>query len=226
MDALSAWLQHIGLARYTQLFLDNGIELDSLRLLDETDFEKLGVLLGHRRKLIKAIAELEKTAAQRPSIEAPASSERLQDSGVERRHLTVMFCDLVGSTRLSQQLDPEQLRELMRAYQQVCGTVIQRYDGHVAQYLGDGLMVYFGWPRAHEDDAERALRASLDIVAEVKAINASSPLQVRVGIATGSVVVGETGGGDASVPKLAVGETPNLAARLQGLARADQVVIG
>jgi class 3 adenylate cyclase len=137
-----------------------------------------------------------------------------------------MFCDLVGSTELSQKLDPEALRELMRAYQQACGAVIEKYDGHVAQYLGDGLMTYFGWPRAHEDDAERAVRAGLEIIEAVKHVAAPEPLQVRVGIATGPVVVGETGDGDASVPKLAVGETPNLAARIQGLAQADQIVIG
>ena len=137
-----------------------------------------------------------------------------------------MFCDLVGSTELSQQLDPEALRELMRAYQKACGEVIEKYDGHVAQYLGDGLMTYFGWPRAHEDDAERAIRAALEIVETVKQISAPETLHVRVGIATGPVVVGETGAGDASVPKLAVGETPNVAARIQGLADADQIVIG
>ena len=136
-----------------------------------------------------------------------------------------MFCDLVGSTALAHKIDPEQLRDLMRAYQQACGVVIEKYDGHVAQYLGDGLMVYFGWPRAHEDDPERAVHVSLEILQAVKTVRAPSPLQVRVGIATGPVVVGETGGGDASVPKLAVGETPNLAARLQGLAGADEIVV-
>jgi len=229
MDALSAWLEHIGLERYAQVFVENGIELDSLPLLNEGDLEKLGMLLGHRRKLRKAIAELNRTqasAATRQAIQDPVLSERSSGSAVERRQLTVMFCDLVGSTQLSQQLDPEQLRELMRAYQQACGAVIERYEGHVAQYLGDGLMVYFGWPGAHEDDAERALRAGLELVSGVKGIKTSSQLQVRIGIATGPVVVGETGAGDASVPKLAVGETPNLAARLQGLANADHIVIG
>lgn len=143
----------------------------------------------------------------------------------ERRQLTVMFCDMVGSTALSHSLDPEALRELMAAYQATCKAVVDKYQGHIAQYLGDGLMVYFGWPRAHEDDAERAVRASMEIVDAVKKVAASSPLGVRIGIATGAVVVGETGDGDASVPKVAVGETPNLAARLQSLAGVDQIVI-
>ena len=137
-----------------------------------------------------------------------------------------MFCDLVGSTALSEQLDPEDLRTLMQAYQKAAGTVIERYGGHVAQYLGDGLMTYFGWPQAHEDDAERAVRAGLEIVDAVKSVEAPEPLRVRFGIATGPVVVGETGAGDASVPKLAVGETPNLAARIQGLAGPDEVIVG
>ncbi len=146
--------------------------------------------------------------------------------GGERRQLTVMFCDLVGSTALTQKLDPESLRDLMQAYQQACRAVIDKYDGHVAQYLGDGLMVYFGWPKAHEDDAERAIRASLEIVEAVKKVRlAIEPLRVRIGIATGPVVVGETGGGDPSIPKVAVGETPNLAARMQGLSEPDQIVI-
>ena len=144
----------------------------------------------------------------------------------ERRQLTVLFCDLVGSTALSQQLDPEQLRELMRVYQEACRQVIETYDGHVAQYLGDGLMVYFGWPHAHEDDAERAVRTSLEIIEAVKHVTAPAPLHVRIGIATGSVVVGETGAGDASVANVAVGETPNLAARLQVLAGSDEIIIG
>ena len=144
----------------------------------------------------------------------------------ERRQLTVMFCDLVGSTALSEAMDPEDLRALMAAYRQAAGDVVSRYDGHVAQYLGDGLMVYFGWPRAHEDDAERAVRAGLEIVGAVKQVDAPKPLQVRVGVATGPVVVGEGSDDQAQANKLAVGETPNLAARLQGIAGPDEIVIG
>ncbi|HYN78739.1 MAG TPA: AAA family ATPase, partial [Lamprocystis sp. (in: g-proteobacteria)] len=147
------------------------------------------------------------------------------DSVGERRQLTVMFCDLVGSTALSTHLDPEELRDLIQAYRKACGDVVARYDGHVAQYLGDGLLIYFGWPSAHEDQAERAVRAGLEIVRAVNTIRAASPLAVRVGLTTGTVVVGEASGADNSESKLAVGEAPNLAARLMSLAGPDQVVI-
>ena len=143
----------------------------------------------------------------------------------ERRQITVMFCDLVGSTALSTTLDPEDLRDVMAAYQRATALIIERYDGHVAQYLGDGLMIYFGWPVAHEDAAVRAVRASGEIIESVKDVSAPKQMQVRIGIATGPVVVGETGAGDAAVPKAAVGETPNVAARMQGLAGPDEIVI-
>ena len=161
-----------------------------------------------------------------PPTGAPAGEgAALSSPSGERRQLTVLFCDLVGSTALSQRLDPESLGELLRGYQRTCGAVIDDYNGYVAQYLGDGLMVYFGWPRAHEDDAERAVRAGLEIVQAVKQVDAPEPLRVRIGIATGPVVVGETNAGGASASKLAVGETPGLAARLQGLAGADEIVV-
>jgi len=224
MSSVRDWLKGLGFAQYADRFEADDIDLDVMPSMSDSDLEKLGVSMGHRKKLLKAIAQLNEAA------EAVASPEtvvpRASTDSAERRHLTVMFCDLVGSTELSQQLDPEALRELMRSYQQCCGAVIEKYDGHVAQYLGDGLMTYFGWPRAHEDDAERAVRAGLEIAEAVKVVESPSPLNVRVGIATGPVVVGETGDGDASVPKLAVGETPNLAARIQGLAGPDQVMIG
>ena len=153
------------------------------------------------------------------------SSSEARSPEAERRQITVMFCDLVGSTALAEKLDPEDLREVMAAYQKAAGAVIERYEGHVAQYLGDGLMVYFGWPQAHEDDPARAIQSSLDVIDAVNGVDAPYPLQVRIGIATGPVVVGESGAGDASVPKAAVGETPNVAARLQGLAGPDEIVI-
>src|SRR5690349_8124276 len=136
-----------------------------------------------------------------------------------------MFCDLVGSTALSERLDPEELRDLMQSYQHACREVVRGYEGHVAQYLGDGLMVYFGWPRAHEDDAVRAIRAGLEVTEAVSKLASSTPLRARVGIHTGLVVVGETGQGDASIPKGAVGDTPNIAARLQVLAEPGCVVV-
>ncbi|HUU74370.1 MAG TPA: adenylate/guanylate cyclase domain-containing protein, partial [Burkholderiales bacterium] len=217
---LKDWLETNGLGKYAELFAENEIDFDLLPRLSKSDLDELGLPVGAKRRLVDAIATLATPSPQ------PVPGEAVEPGHAERRHLTVMFCDLVGSTELSQKLDPETLRELMRSYQQCCGAVIEKYDGHVAQYLGDGLMTYFGWPRAHEDDAERAIRAALEIVEAVKQVPAPEPLRVRIGIATGPVVVGETGAGDASVPKLAVGETPNVAARIQGLAGADQVMIG
>ncbi|UCH48672.1 MAG: AAA family ATPase [Betaproteobacteria bacterium] len=223
MQSISAWLESLGLEQYAQAFADNDIDFELISDLSDLDLEKIGVSsLGHRKKLLKAIAQLGETSAAPPA----GAAQPLATDNAERRQLTVMFCDLVGSTLLSQKLDPETLRELMQVYQKNCSQVIEKYDGHVAQYLGDGLMVYFGWPRAHEDDAERAIRAALEIVELVKNVPAPEPLQVRIGITTGPVVVGETGDGDASQPKIAVGETPNLAARFQGLANADEIVIG
>jgi class 3 adenylate cyclase len=208
MTAIRDWLAGLGLEEHAEAFEANAIGLDHLGDLDHALLKEIGVAaVGHRVDILKA--------AQAP---APAPAQTRE---AERRQITVMFCDLVGSTALSEKLDPEDLRTLMQGYQQAAGRVIERYGGHVAQYLGDGLMTYFGWPQAHEDDAERAVRASLDIVDAVNAME----LHVRIGIATGPVVVGETGAGDASVPKLAVGETPNLAARLQGLAGPDEIIV-
>src|SRR5262249_8372317 len=151
--------------------------------------------------------------SQIPRSQVP--SQETFTAEAERRQLTVMFCDLVDSTALAEHLDPEVLRDLMQVYQRTCGEIISRYEGHVAQYLGDGLMVYFGWPRAHEDDAARAIRVGLEVTHAVSRLTVPSPISARVGIHTGLVVVGETGRGDASIPKAAVGETPNIAARLQ-----------
>jgi class 3 adenylate cyclase len=158
----------------------------------------------------------------------PAGAPRTPNAA--RRQLTVLFCDLVDSTALSSQLDPEDYREVVRAYQESSAVVIQRFDGHIAQYLGDGLLVYFGYPQAHEDDAQRAVRASLGIVEALGALNARLEsrhgvrLAVRLGIHTGLVVVGEMGGGNRQ-EQLALGETPNVAARLQGLAAPDTVLV-
>src|ERR1700730_14773206 len=156
------------------MFESHGIDLHSLPLLTESDLANLGVLLGHRRLLMKAISTLDGARSEPVAV-------RLPGRDAERRQLTVLFCDLVGSTELAQRLDAEVLRELMRAYQQACGQVISQYAGHVAQYLGDGLVVYFGFPEAHEEDAERAVRAALDIVAAVHRLSGASPLQVRIG---------------------------------------------
>ena len=235
MQSISEWLQALGLERYTKVFDENGFDLEAMALVTDSDLEKLGVLLGHRRKLIKAAAELNGTAspALAPEAEAsrvtpaPAASD---GTAAERRQLTVMFCDLVGSTQMSERLDPEDLREVIRAYQESAAQVIERFGGHIAQYLGDGLLVYFGHPLAHEDDAQRAVRAGLGIVAAMTDLSArlmkktQVRLSVRIGIHTGVVVVGEVGGG-ARHEQLALGDTPNLAARLQSLAEVGSVVL-
>jgi class 3 adenylate cyclase len=220
MSDIRPWLEELGLGQYGDAFEENRIDVDILVDLTDSDLKDLEIPLGDRKRILKA------AGGHEISNQQVAETAGVGNAEAERRQITVMFCDLVGSTRLSEELDPEDLRALMQAYQQAAGGVIERYQGHVAQYLGDGLMTYFGWPMAHEDDAERAVRASLEIVETVQEVEAPSPLHVRIGIATGPVVVGETGAGDASVPKLAVGETPNLAARLQGLAGPGDVVIG
>jgi len=230
-SSIETWLHDLGLGEHQTLFAENHIDFDVLPELRPEDLRDLGLPLGHQKRLLRAIDALDGTEASVHKADtpvpdaAPPDADRFANPEGERRHITVMFCDLVDATAFSEQLDPEDLRGLMQAYQKVCGTVVERYGGHVAQYLGDGLMVYFGWPRAHEDDAERAVRSGRDIVGAIKTIEAPRPLQVHIGIASGTVVIGETGGGDASVPKLAVGETPNLAARLQGVAGPDEIIM-
>src|SRR5713226_672464 len=178
---------------------------------------------GGKSEKVKRVKREEQQAIQTRDV-------RLTEA--ERRQLTVMFCDLVGSTALSEQLDPEELRDVVRAYQQTSAPVLDRYDGHIAQYLGDGVLVYFGYPLAHEDDAQRAVRAGLGIIealqqAQVQppvGAHSCAPLHVRIGIHTGLVVVGEIGSSEKR-EMLALGETPNIAARVQGLAEPDTVVI-
>ena len=228
MTPFGTWLDEIGLGSYDVVFASNKVDFDVIRSLSDTDLRELGLALGDRKRLLQAVARLDGQHAAITStpVAVPATGldEDAVSRGGERRQLTVMFCDLVGSTALGEKLDPEDLRSLLHAYRTLCGDVIARYDGFVARYVGDGILTYFGWPTAHEEDAERALRAALEIVHTVKRASSTEDLSVRIGIATGPVVVGETAGtGDQS--KLAVGSTPNLAARLQGLAVADQIVI-
>jgi class 3 adenylate cyclase len=230
MPPFGTWLAEIGLGRYDQVFAANEIDFDVIRSLTDADLRELGLALGDRKRLLQAVARLDEQPADTSTqsvapapVWRPAHEDAVSHSG-ERRQLTVMFCDLVGSTALSEKLDPEELRGLLHAYRTLCGEVIARYDGFVARYVGDGILTYFGWPTAHEEDAERAVRAALEIVHTVKRASSTEDLSVRIGIATGPVVVGEAAGaGDQS--KLAVGSTPNLAARLQGLATAGQIVI-
>ena len=181
MTDVRAWLERLGLAEYAEAFEIHKIDGGVLPDLTEQDLVELGLPIGPRRKILVALRAL----AKRTTDDAPRSPDAPR-RGVERRHITVMFCDLVGSTRLSEALDAEELRNVMQGYQQAAGAVINRYAGHVAQYLGDGLMTYFGWPTAHEDDAERAVRAGIEIVEAVKSVVAPVPLRVRIGIAAGS----------------------------------------
>jgi len=191
--------------------------------LNEADLEKLGVLLGHRKRLLRAIDERRITRLPAPAAPEAASSHA---DRAERRQLTVMFCDLVGSTELSARLDPEDLREVVGAYHRAVAETVAGFDGFVAKYMGDGVLVYFGYPRAHEDDAERAARAGLGVVDAVGRLDVKSvTLQARVGIATGLVVVGDLIGEGSAQEQSVVGETPNLAARLQALAEPNAVVI-
>ncbi len=221
---IADWLRALGLECYEAAFRENGVTAEVLCLLTADDLKELGVAaVGHRRLLLAESAKLRDDAASLQAVR-PADDHPASKPAGERRQLTVMFCDLVSSTALSEKLDPEKLGKLLHAYRILCRDVIARYDGFVARYVGDGILTYFGWPTAHEEDAERAVRAALEIVHTVKRASSTEALSVRIGIATGPVVVGETAGaGDQS--KLAVGSTPNLASRLQGLAAADQIVI-
>jgi class 3 adenylate cyclase/predicted ATPase len=220
---LGGWLRSLGLDQYEATFRSNEIDTDVLPELTEIDLEKLGVPLGHRKRLLKAIAGL-----GAPEKVAPTLSPlpvRPDTDGAERRQVTVMFSDLVGSTALSARMDPEDLREVISAYQKCVAETVRRFGGFVAKYMGDGVLVYFGYPQAHEDDAERAVRAGLELVAAVTGLKTRAALQTRVGIATGLVVVGDLIGSGAAQEQAIVGETPNLAARLQGVAEPNTVVI-
>jgi len=211
---IAVWLRSLGLERYEVAFRDHEIDEEALPKLTAQDLKDLGVVLGgHRRKLLEAIAALR----SEPGPAAPVA---------ERRQLTVMFCDLVGSTQLAARLDPEDLREVITAYHRAVTEIVVGFEGFVAKYMGDGVMVYFGYPRAHENDAEHAVRAGLGVVDAVGRLDIGAvTLQARVGIATGLVVVGDLIGEGSAQEQLVVGETPNLAARLQALAEPDAVVI-
>ena len=222
------WLRSLGLGKYEAAFRDNEIDETVLPSLTHETLKELGVTaVGHRLKLLDAIAALRSDASvKKPSVDAATtSSASAPEDRAERRQVTVMFSDLVGSTALSARMDPEDLREVISAYQKFVAEAVQRFGGFVAKYMGDGVLVYFGYPQAHEYDAERAVRAGLELVAAVSDLKTHVPLQMRVGIATGLVVVGDLIGSGASQEQAIVGETPNLAARLQGVAEPNSVVI-
>ncbi len=215
------WLEDIGLGQYVGVFKANDVDFRALAYLNDDDLIELGISLGHRRILMAAIARLNQNEIVAPRTPEPSGDD------AERRQLTVMFCDLVGSTELSRRLDPEDLREILRRYQDIVTNAVVRYEGYVAKFLGDGVLAYFGWPQAYEDQAERGVRAGLDAVKSVHNVKFDSGerLNARIGIATGQVVVGNLIGDVASDLKTVTGETPNLAARLQAIADVDQVVI-
>lgn len=228
MKQIADWLKQLGMPEYTQRFAENDIDFDILTELTDQDLEKIGITsLGHRRKLLRAIATLKEVDKFTPAVAVatePLLGRRAADSA-ERRQITVMFSDLVDSTKLSARMDPEDLRELISTYYRCVADAVRRFGGFVARYSGDGVLVYFGYPEAHEDDAERAVRAGLEVIAAVSAIKTSPSLQARVGIATGLVVVGDLMGPGEPRESGIVGETPNLAARLQGIAEPNMVVI-
>ena len=223
MQQIADWLEKLGLSEYADRFAENRIDFSVLRDLTDQDLKDIGVVLGDRRKILRAISEL--AGASPATVQVHAVIESKPQDSAERRQVTVMFCDLVGSTALSARMDPEDLREVISAYQKCVAETVQRFGGFVAKYMGDGALVYFGYPQAHEDDAEQAVRAGLELVAAVSGLKTHAALQTRVGIATGLVVVGDLIGSGASQEQAIVGETPNLAARLQGVAEPNTVVI-
>lgn len=232
MSEVGQWLRKLGLGKYEEIFAKHEIDEDVLPELDEDDLKDLGIALGHRRKLLKAIAELrspEAAPARSPASNGQQTGGRIWSAPreAERRQLTVMFCDLAGSTALSELLDPEDLTLVIRQYRNTCSEIVRRFDGFVARHVGDGILIYFGYPHAHEDDAERSVRAALEIVKALKGLKPlpNVSLEVRIGIATGPVVVGDLIGENTSEENAVLGRTPNLAARLQELAGPNSIVI-
>jgi class 3 adenylate cyclase len=223
---IRVWLTALELEHLIPVFEESQIGLRDLPLLAEDDLKELGLPLGPRKRVLNAIANLNPVETAPATERQKSEHQTLFDA--ERRQLTVMFCDLVGSTALSRQLDPEDLRDVMRRYQDAVAGAVTRYGGHVAKYLGDGVLAYFGWPQAYEDQAERAVRAGLDAVSAVNDAHVADEraLEARVGIATGQVVVGDLVGESGRDLEAVSGETPNLAARLQQVAAPGQVVVG
>jgi len=217
---VAEWLRGLGLEQYVPAFRTNDIDGEVLRRLTGEDLRELGVAsIGHRRRLLDAIAALNTGQPAALPVTSPMARE------AERRQLTVMFCDLVGSTPLSARYDPEDLREVIGGYHCCVGETVGRYAGFVAKYFGDGVLIYFGYPEAHEDDAERAVRAGLAVIDAVGRLETPEPLNVRLGIASGLVVVGDLIGAGAAQERGVVGEMPNLAARLQGQAEPGTLLI-
>jgi class 3 adenylate cyclase len=214
MHSIAEWLASIGLGEYAERFAENAVDFAVLRDLTEQDLKDLGVKLGHRRKMLRAISELDQAAHVPAALAATKPSARQE---AERRQLSILFCDLVGSTALTARLDAEDMWRVIASYHDCISDVVNRYGGKIARYMGDGVLIYFGYPQAREDDAVQAVRAALvlvDAIATLKT-NVDAALQARIGLATGTVVVSELLIDDAPVEQATVGETPNLAARLQ-----------
>ena len=221
MSEMRNWLSKNKLEQFAELFEANDIDFDVLPELSEADLEKLGLSLGSRKRLLKALAERDGQAAKSKSPESDAPAE------AERRQVTVLFCDMVGSTALSGALDPELFGDLLKRYQNAAAGAVGRFGGFVAKFMGDGVLAYFGFPRAFEDFAERAIRAAISILADVGGVLRpdGEPIQARIGVATGLVVVGEVIGTGPAQERTIVGDTPNLAARLQALAAPNTILI-
>ncbi len=228
MEALASWLSHHGLEKYIDVFNENDLTLDLLPDLDQNDLRELGLSLGHRKRFFKAIGDSpEGLVDTAPTSDSPP----LPEIHSERRLLTLMFCDLVDSTAIGRNIGAENMQDLLRDYQEMCVTAVNRYGGYVARYLGDGILVYFGYPQAHEQDAERAIRAGLHIIEQTKTLDADYQaryqidIRVRIGVATGHVVVGDIIGSGASTENAVVGDAANLAARIQSLAPLNTVTV-
>ena len=239
MGEVDLWLSGLGLGRYSRLFSEHEIDARALRELTDADLRELGLPIGHRKRILRGLRTLEDgatTAARELEAERPAGGTAAQPAAsadgreAERRHLTIIFIDLVGSTELTLGLDPEDLAALLNTFHDTCVRLVRRYGGYVARYLGDGLTAYFGWPEAHENDAERACLTGLDLISAIKSIptGASERLQIHVGIASGDVVVGDVldirNKSRRSVYEV-YGDTPNLAARLQSITPADAIFV-
>src|SRR3984885_7350110 len=226
MNQVRIWLGAIGLTQYADAFEANDIEMDLLGQLDDQTLKDIGVAsAGHRLRIHNAVAKLATTATPHANELALSTAAHPSTVSAERRQVTVMFCDLVGSTALSVRLDPEDLHEIISGYHKSVAETVRRLGGFVAKYMGDGVLVYFGYPKANEDDAERAVRVGLALIEVVGKLSSEEPLRVRVGIATGLVVIGDLIGEGEAQERGIVGETPNLAARLQGIAEPGMVVI-
>ena len=233
MSDVREWLNSIGLGQYADSFVAGDIDWEVLSHLDHEVLRELGVSSpGHRLRILKAIGSLPEGEVQPPPPEI--SPEQVieptmadSEGEADRRQLTVMFCDLVGSTALAESMEPESYRDLLVSYQSAARRAIEQYGGYIARYMGDGLLVYFGYPQAHEADAERAVRAGLGIIDAVQTLERVDDrgCRVRIGVATGVVIAGDIVGEGASEERAVLGETPNLAARLQGLAQPDSLVV-